>query len=338
MNNDISAPKRDVHNLMFPPDRAVRATMAEVNRRSSLVSELNWGIPEIDQHVNPLLPGDVMILLGRPGMGKTISAIYLSKYWANNVRKNIVGGKPQVVVYFTVETMVEQFMMVYTTAESGQSLASIGRGTADNGRVQTALVNTIGKNFIIVGKSQELEGSEASLHPSMYDLGNVLKELRDQGFSVASVIVDYIQFVGDRNNHFPAGDKRMGIIEDNLAMTKTLGLEHKTSFVVCAQAGRQVDEYGGVKFPRLDDGQWTSLLEQAGDKIFSVTLPGKYMEEGQRVKVNGIEYAIQPDTLGLKMLKQRFGACNSSHVWFINANLAAATMEIQQPAGEDIEY
>lgn len=335
MNNDISTPKRDVHNLMFPPDRAVAATMAEVDRRINIVSELNWGVPEIDARMNPLLPNDVMVLLARPGMGKTTSAIYLAKWWANNVRKNIVNGKPQVVVYFTVETLVEQFMMVFTSAESGQSLASIGRGTADRAKVQKSLIATIGKNLIIVGKSQNEGDNEGVFHPSMYDLGDILKELRDQGFSIACVIVDYIQFVGDRTNHFPTGDRRMGAIEDNLSMAKTLGQAHKTAFLVCAQAGRQVDEYGGLKFPRLDDGQWTSLLEQIADKVFSLTLPGKYMEEGLLVEINGVKYAINENTLALKMVKQRFGACSKNDVWLLNADLATAKMEIQQPTGDD---
>lgn len=327
--------KQDFHRLMFPPARAVVATMNEVERRSNLASELTFGIPEIDDRFNPLLPGELMVLLARPGMNKTISAIYLAKHWAQRVRKNIVNGRPQVIVYFTVETLVEQFMMVYTAGESGQSLASIGRGTADRTKIHIALANTIGQNLIVVGKSQEADEDDVH-HPSMYDLGNVLKELKAQGFSVAGVVVDYIQFVGDEHNHFPTGKDRTACVEHNWGMCKALGQAHKTGFLVCAQARREVDAYGGLKFPMLDDGQWSSLLEQIADKVFSLTLPGKYMGEDVKVKLHGFEYEIQANTLGLKMVKQRFGVCDVSDVWLLNVNFASATMTLQSSIGEDV--
>lgn len=328
---------KDIHELMYNPPRAVTATMNEVERRSRLVSELTWGIPEIDTKFNPVLPGEVMVKIARPGMGKTISSIYLTKHWSKAVRKNIVNGKPQVVVYFTVETMIEQFMMVYTSGDSGQTVSNIGRGKADKGKIQMALAKTMGENLFIVGQSQETEATGGVYFPSMLDLDRALTEIRSQGYQIASVFVDYIQQVGDSHNRFPTGKERTAVVEENVALCKALANKHKTGFVVDAQAGRQVDDYGGIRFPLLDDAQHASLIEQAADKVFSITLPAKYIEEGTNIAINGFLYEVKPSTMGLKMVKQRFGECTKSDVWILDVDLGKAEMKIQATNGEDSE-
>lgn len=322
-------------DFIYKPPRATSITLQEVKRRASSPYHLDFGIPAVDNRIIPPVPGDTIGILGRPGHAKTTTMIALSKRWSKLVRakKDSMGRSP-LTVYATWETSVEEFMAVYTAAESGQSLESIGRGTADIGRIENALVGALGNNVIVVGHSRSEVGegrTSKDYQPRVGDLDLALRSLREEGFEIAALFVDYLQKIP----HHKYDDSQVTArVNDNLEWLKSIALSHKTCVVMGVQADRRVDSYAGLKLPLDYDAQHTSRIEQDCDKLWSITLPARYLDPGKVVEVNGWNYSITPSTLAFRSIKQRFGPNDASDVWLLDLNLAKAELREHATLGE----
>lgn len=329
---------RDPRDLIYLPPRAAAVTLAAVERRSKIKSVLDFGVPTIDSRFNPGMPGDVITFLARPGHCKTTTAIHLAHVWCENVRQAYqAGGNVPLIVYFTLEVPIEDFVPAYVARDSGQSVADVSRGIADVGRMRVALVKNMGENLCVAGhadKEYDVENIiSEDYFPSIHDLNLVLQELLRQGYSIGGVIVDFLQYLGDEKNR-TVEENKTGFITKNFMMCKALAMRYKTTFVVCAQAARQVDKYAGLKFPEMDDCQWSSAIEQVSNKLFSFTMPGKYMELGKKIICNGFVYEVTENLLAIKKVKERFGRCDQSDVYMCHVNLVTAELTPAPVLGE----
>ena len=72
---------------------------------------------------------------------------------------------------------------------------------------------------------------------------------------------------------------------ENLERIKDMSLRHRVPSVVAVQSKRDVDDYSGLRIPGLADAQWASSIEQTADKIFGLTRPVLYMEDGTQINV-----------------------------------------------------
>ena len=315
------------------PPRAISVSVEEYKRRMNRPQHLTWGIAEIDQRVVPYAPGDMITFLGRPGMGKTSIMIYQISRFADIVNKVDMGVENPIFMYATWETMVEEFMAVFSASKSGYNLEDIGRGRADLGKIKHAMVNMMGASVAIFGRS--MEDARARLPvPTLADYRDAIFMLQDQGFTVIGSFLDYLQRIPAERSFDRRNDDRSSRVSENIEEIKDIGMTTGVWNVVGVQAKREVDDYGGLKFPSMQDGQWSSNIEQASDKSFSVTMPAKYLDIGTEVKLRGFIYEVTDQTLGLKLLKQRFGGATEDDVWLIGFNAADVTMYPHAVTGE----
>lgn len=259
----------------------------------------------------PAVPGDLITILGRPGMGKTLTMIHLAKRFST-----LLKDEKDVVVYATWETLVEEFVGILSSSKSGYSLEDIARGRADLNQIKKALVSILGNGIVVFGQSMENRNNFDP--PGLVELDQALTYLKEEGYNIRAVLIDYAQAIPGLGKRFAESESSKTIaISENINYCKMLGKKHGTPVFLGAQARRDVDEYAGVKFPQMHDGQWTSVLEQASDKIFSITMPVKYMKMGDMIKVGGWIYTVNDMTFGIKMLKQRFGPVSNSDTWIL---------------------
>lgn len=316
------------------PPRAIAVSVAEYKRRMDRPQHLTWGIADIDYRVVPYAPGDMITILGRPGMGKTSVMIYQISRFAEVVNTVDMGVENPIFMYATWETMVEEFMAVFSAAKSGYNLEDIGRGRADLGKIKRAMVSMMGASVAIFGRS--MEDARARLPvPTLSDYRDAIFMLQDQGFTVIGSFLDYLQRIPAERGHDRRGDDRSSRVSENIEEIKDIGMATGVWNVVGVQAKREVDDYGGLKFPSMQDGQWTSSIEQATDKSFSVTMPAKYLEIGTEIKLRGFTYEVSDQTLGLKLLKQRFGGATEDDVWLLGFNAATVEMFPHTISGEE---
>jgi replicative DNA helicase len=103
---------------------------------------------------------------------------------------------------------------------------------------------------------------------------------------------DWVQFYGDLTNGL-----------------KDMAGDYATRFIVGVQARREVDAKA-EPIPGMEDGQWTSSIEQQSDGMISVVRPSHYKNENDEfagVVVKGHSQMF------VKVLKRKLGPENFAH-------------------------
>lgn len=323
---------RDFKGYVYPPARATKVAVEEFDRRIKRKDAFDWGIAEMDRRIVPAVPGDLITILGRPGMGKTLLLIHLAKRFSG-----LIKDPKDVVVYATWETLVEEFVGILSSGVSGFSLENIARGQADITIIKKSLVSVLGTGIIVFGQS--MENRENLDPPTLNELDAALAYLKGEGYNVRALLIDYAQAIPGLKERYSNNEpNKILSVSENVFFCKTLGKKYGVPVILGVQAKREVDNYTGLKFPTLNDGQWTAVIEQASDKIFGITMPAKYMKPGiDLVKLKGWVYEVDEMTFGIKMLKQRFGPVNSSDTWLLLLNPIHLTVEEHPTNGEDFE-
>lgn len=329
-------------SFVYLPPRAISMAMDDFRERATEKSVLDWGISQIDDRVIPLRRTSYTAILGRPGMGKTYEMLRLASHHSQQLRK-ANPQKPPLVLYATWETSVEEFIGVYSSKYTGITLSDIGRGRADLKELQKGMVTVMKDNFAVFGVSHvasRQRGKVPSL-PTVQDLYWGVEYLESMGHRVGVIYVDYAQAIPNERGNMDMRDVTARVSENIVDIKSVFCVASGIPGVVGVQARREVDEYRGLKLPRIVDGQHTSVIEQAFDNVFSVTMPSKYMPTGEqfviqdRAKTNWA-YEVTPYTRVVAMLKQRYEASDQSDVWPIDFNPMTLEAKFQQTVGEYI--
>ena len=297
-------------DFLYPPARATRAAIEEFERRQEAGTRLVWDIPKLDDYLIPMMPGDLISIVGRPGHGKTSCLIHLARAAARQLKDD----EGAYVIYATWETLVEEFIGILTSGESGQSLADIGRGKANLDSIRSAMAGIISSRVAVVGRSMETPSGH--FH-TLDDLDAVLSRLRQEGKRPALILVDYLQRIRGK-----PGIDRSKQVTENLEVCKDIALSHRAPLALAAQSRRDVDDYSGLRIPSLNDAQWSSSVEQTSDKVLGVTRPSLYLEEGSTIKQGGVTYGVGTETFCLKVLKQRWAEAGETFVLGFDPKIA----------------
>lgn len=305
--------------MLFLPPRQARVASLEYRHRQGS-KKLGWGVKAVDDYMTPLSGGDLMTLIARPGNAKTTTLIHLAKQAEKQLEAD--GLWP---VYVTWETLVEEFVAILTAGKSGQSLESIARGQADLSAIGKALAPMVVQSrIVVIGRSYE---SRANRDLRLEDVDDCLTWMEDNGYPPGLLMADYLQRIPWRHH---SDNKAMGVSE-NLVHAKNLLLKHRIPGIVPVQAKRDVDSIKGIRLPRMDDGQWTSNIEQDSDKVVSMTRPATYRELGSEIEdpATDLVYEVTEDTLVIGWLKQRWGRAGARQV--LDLDVKTATLSEAQP-------
>ena len=138
-------------------------------------------------------------------------------------------------------------------------------------------------------------------------LGRAMESIVTQnGLVIDMVVLDYLQKLPYR------GDKTEGI-SLNLDEYKRLLTQNGTFGCIGVQAKREVDNQDD-KTPYLDDGQWTSNIEQSSDKVLSIVRPSAYCAQGAMFKSGNDDVLVRGySQMMLMLLKQKLGMPNKRY-------------------------
>jgi replicative DNA helicase len=240
--------------------------------------------PESKKGFLPVKRGELITVLGRPGNGKTGFMFRWARMRANDLRKQAALGNKtasnSVVLYFTMEQMVEELRLFHVAAEDGISATDMANGKLDDevwGRVTNSLRGMHTIPLWLAGKSVERRKDKLKLTEE--SLVGILESIEKwQGdeikTQVDSVFVDYLQRF--RSN----GKDWVQFYGDTTNGLKEMAGDFATRMFVGIQAKREVDKYD-VPIPQMDDGQWTSGIEQQSDGMISVVRPAHYKSNGE---------------------------------------------------------
>jgi len=297
-------------------------------RRDNKELAVPVGVGSIDEYFLPMLSGEMLSIIGRPGNGKT----GFMMRWARHRARELVrmGELDRVVVYVTYEQHIEELHAFHVAAEQSISISDMARGKLSDeqiGKIDLAGVARTDMPLWFIGHSMERRKKRPKITASALAMALMaIEEWDNQRFTIDMVFIDYLQripFEGDVES------KVIGV-SDNLDRLKDGALAFSCPFVVGVQAKRSVDEKA-VQIPSMDDGQWTSNIEQSSDKVMSVVRPRHYKKEGEQFGSMVVEGSCQ---MLVSVLKQKMGADNKAFwVYFDPAYNKLDELELERAEG-----
>ena len=219
------------------------------------------GYTDLDQKTSGLQAGDLIIVAGRPSMGKTAFALNIAEHVAVNA------GLP--VGVFSMEMGGSQLAM--------RMLASIGR--LDSSRVRTGRLNDEewGRLAFALGKLHAAPiyiDETGGINP--IDLRARARRLHRQCGKLGLIVVDYLQLmVGVRQT-----DNRANEVSEISRSLKALAKELQVPIVALSQLSRKVEERQD-KRPMMSDLRESGAIEQDADVILMMYREEYYKPDTQ---------------------------------------------------------
>ena len=232
----------------------------DLSRQESTIIGVPTGFDDLDQMTAGLQRGDLVIVAGRPSMGKTAFAM-------NIVEEAAIRGKLSVIV-FSMEMPAEQLTMrmLSSLGRIDQQKVRTGRlGHDDWPRLtsQVALLNDT--NIFIV--------DDSALTPT--ELHSRCRRLKRE-YGIDLVVIDYLQLMyvpGTREN-------RATEISEISRSLKALAKELMVPVVACSQLNRRLEDRQN-KRPVMSDLRESGAIEQDADLILFIYRDEVYDEESK---------------------------------------------------------
>ena len=284
-----------------------------------------FGVPCIDEKMNPMHPGDVGIICGRPGHGKTSLLATLARLEARRILARSTQHR-EAVFYVTWEQVAEEINLILDVNEL-YTASQVMRGQVALDAVQRTAIKRASLPIWIVGGSiGRTNAKSLRMFPDV-----IFDAIQDAvgEFEVAPslLLFDYIQIVPVRN----AGEKVMQVSFAS-ELVKELAMRIGCPAWIGAQARREVDDRE-FKIPTTRDAQWASTIEQVTDKFFGIWRPWLTDKDKPPIHVGNDEYPITPELFVIQMSKQRFGEAGATWgLHFRPEHLRLCELELRREA------
>ena len=291
---------KDYSSILFSPEEIGNLGHAYLERRRE---HKGLGIPlylkSLDEVILPMFPGELMSIIARPGCGKTGFMMRWARERAKWLREQNIENR--LVVYLTLEQSIEELNAFNIASDKRMSLTDMARGEITEAEWKECLKSAIDRRFVPlwnIGYSSMTDKKQIKIDVDA--INGALNKITEDGSIVDILFVDYLQ----RIPYVSRESKTVGV-SDNLDGLKTIALR-KCPVVTGVQSKREVDTYADP-IPSLDDGQWTSNIEQTSDRVLSLVRPAKYKKDGEMFGNITVQGHCQ---MLVSVLKQKLGKDN----------------------------
>ncbi|MEO6024375.1 MAG: replicative DNA helicase, partial [Burkholderiales bacterium] len=225
------------------------------------VTGVATGFADLDERTSGLQPGDLVIVAGRPSMGKTAFALNIAEHVA-------LDGKAPVAI-FSMEMAGTQLAM--------RLLGSVGR--LDQHKLRTGklddndwprLTNALGR----LNDAPVFIDESAAL--TALELRARARRLHRQHKGLGLIIVDYLQLMSSTSQ----GENRATEISEISRSLKALAKELSVPVVALSQLNRSLEQRPN-KRPVMSDLRESGAIEQDADLILFIYRDEVYNENSQ---------------------------------------------------------
>jgi len=228
-------------------------TIERLFQKKQTVTGLATGFVELDKMTSGLQPSDLIIVAGRPSMGKTAFCLNI----AQNVALTDGGTVP--VGVFSMEMSKEQLVMRLLSSESEVEFSKLRTGALSGAEwpklAQAA--DTLYKAPIFIDDSPGL---------GILELRARARRLKKE-HDLSLLVIDYLQLMRGRSN--TGGDRREQEISEISRFLKALAKELNIPVIAISQLNRMVEQREDKK-PRLADLRESGAIEQDADLILFI--------------------------------------------------------------------
>ncbi len=278
---------------------ALRERLAQLREREDLAG-IPTGFQHLDSKLKGLQPSDLIIVAGRPGMGKTAFLVTLALRAAQHHGKR--------VAIFSLEMSNEQVAQRMLSQETGLG-ADLFR---DPRRLRGPLWEQLSEAMTYLQQLPIYLDDTPALTPQQLRV----KCMRlAQQHKLDLVIVDYLQLMSGGRSR---GENRVQEVSYISRMLKHLARDLNVPVVAAAQLSRAVEQRPD-KRPILADLRESGALEQDADVVLFLYREEYYKrkEAEQKGEAQGSRRAPrQPERLEIIIAKHRNGPTGTVEVFF----------------------
>ncbi|WP_375683972.1 MULTISPECIES: replicative DNA helicase [unclassified Bartonella] len=249
-------------------------------KRSSQLSGIATHIKTLDEKMGGLQASDLIILAGRPGMGKTSLATNIAFNIANayNRNANIQENEGGIVGFFSLEMSSEQLATRIISEQTEVSSSDIRRGNISDEQFSKIIraVNQLQKAPLYIDQTGGI---------SITQLAARARRLKRQhGLDI--LFIDYIQLMTSSSKR--SSENRVQEITEITTGLKALAKELNIPIIALSQLSRQVENRTD-KRPQLSDLRESGSIEQDADIVLFVYREEYYLKN-EEPKLNTLEH------------------------------------------------
>jgi replicative DNA helicase len=246
---------------------------ARAYQRDGRLSGLATGLHDLDRMMGGLQASDLVIVAGRPGMGKTSlatnMAYNIARAWQGEVRpdgqrETVNGG---IVGFFSLEMSAEQLATRIISEQTEIASYRIRRGEIDPGDFDR--LATAAREMETIPLYIDETGGLA-----IAQLAARARRLkRQRGLDL--LVIDYIQLLQGSTRR--AAEGRVQEVTEITTGLKALAKELNVPILACSQLSRQVESRDD-KRPQLSDLRESGSIEQDADVVLFVFREEYYLK------------------------------------------------------------
>jgi len=256
------------------------------------------GLTGIDDRLGGLHKSDLIIIAGRPSMGKTALATNIAFHAASKLQES---GKKSTVAFFSLEMSSEQLSTRILAEQSRIKSDDIRRGKISDEQFDKFIETS--KN--IAELPLYIDETPAISIAAVSNRARRIKRL----FGLEMIVVDYIQLMrGPVNN----ANNRVQEISEITQGLKAIAKELSVPVLALSQLSRAVEQRDDHK-PLLSDLRESGSIEQDADVVMFVYRAAYYLErkEPQAATVEHAEWQAKMSEIAhlaqIIIAKQRHG-------------------------------
>ena len=259
---------RNVGGLV-PISSVVQNVFDEMNEAASsgnAIPGLPTGFPDLDRVILGLNNSELILVAGRPGMGKTSIALNMALHVGLNLKKS--------VAIFSLEMSREQLATRLLSRAALVPLQNLltGQLSEQQWRAVTDSAQSLSMTDILIDDNPTLTVS---------DMNAQCRRVADLGL----VVIDYLQLMQSAGSgHSWSNESRTQAVSDISRMLKIMAKELNVPVVTASQLSR-ANESRQDKRPMLSDLRESGSIEQDADVVIGLYRDGYYNKESQAPNV-----------------------------------------------------
>lgn len=233
--------------------------MERLFENDGVIDGISTGFTDIDELTSGLKPGNLIVVAGRPSMGKTSFALNMAEHIA------LKNDKP--VVYFSMELTYDDLMMRLMS-----SLGRIDQHKVRTGKLEdedwprlTSAINLLAGTQLVLVKSPMLTAIEIS---------DKAKQIAQEDGQLGLIVVDYVQLMAATR----PDDTRKEKVADITRRLKALAIDMDVPVVLLSSLNRNLEQRPN-KRPFLSDLRDDDALVQDADVIIFIYRDEVYNED-----------------------------------------------------------
>ena len=290
-NDLIENAENDLYNLSqsgsterkySPFSQALKSAIDIIDqsfKKDGKIAGLPTGLKDLDKKLGGLHKSDLVIIAGRPSMGKTALGTNIAFNAAKKFKEEedefgnkiiVDGGK---VAFFSLEMSSEQL--------ATRVLAEQSKITGDKMRKAELSKDDFTKIAKVSSELQNLnlfiDDNPVLTIPSLRSRARRLKRI----YNIDLIIVDYLQLMSGSSNS--RNDGRVQEISEITRGLKAIAKELNIPIIALSQLSRQVEQRED-KRPQLADLRESGTIEQDSDVVMFIFRESYYLERMEPIK------------------------------------------------------